>query len=183
MGRGGRQHVRPRKSNRVNSLRKLYQTPQMHTLSSIVAIRNASKLSEQMLPLKARRVRVPELPSKMEVSFGKQQCAVSLIGQFRGVAAYASPEQHRGKTPQPASSRSPVALAASSYSLPMPRTEWPSRQRLRSSLNQGKQHRLSPAGPNPSLKRSANGRPPGPGLGCAVHFPSPGPGVLPLSPA
>jgi len=37
--------------------------------------------------------------------------------------------------------------------------------------------------PNPSLKRSANGRPPGPGLGYAVHFPSPGPGVLPLSPA
>jgi hypothetical protein len=37
--------------------------------------------------------------------------------------------------------------------------------------------------PNPSLKRSANGRPPGPGLGYAVHYPSPGPGVLPLSPA
>ena len=37
--------------------------------------------------------------------------------------------------------------------------------------------------PNPSLKRSANGRPPGPGLRYAVHFLSPGPGVLPLSPA
>lgn len=36
---------------------------------------------------------------------------------------------------------------------------------------------------NPLLKRSANGRPPGPGLGYAVHFPSPGPGVLPYSPA
>ena len=39
------------------------------------------------------------------------------------------------------------------------------------------------ARPNPSVKRSANGRPPGPGLRYAVHFLSPGPGVLPLSPA
>jgi hypothetical protein len=37
--------------------------------------------------------------------------------------------------------------------------------------------------PNPSLKPSPNGKPPGPGLGYAVHFPSPGPGVLPLVPA
>jgi hypothetical protein len=37
--------------------------------------------------------------------------------------------------------------------------------------------------PNPSLKRSTNGRPPGPGLRYAVHFLSPGPGVLPLAPA
>ena len=37
--------------------------------------------------------------------------------------------------------------------------------------------------PNPSLKRSANGRPPGPGLRYGVHFLSPGPGVLPSSPA
>ena len=36
--------------------------------------------------------------------------------------------------------------------------------------------------PNPSLKRSANGRPPGPPAGLA-HFPSVGPGVLSLSPA
>jgi hypothetical protein len=40
-----------------------------------------------------------------------------------------------------------------------------------------------PARPNPSLKRSTNGRPPGPGLRYAVHFLSPGPGVLPLAPA
>ena len=37
--------------------------------------------------------------------------------------------------------------------------------------------------PNPSLKRSANGRPPGPGRRYGVHFRQPGPGVLPLSPA
>ena len=39
------------------------------------------------------------------------------------------------------------------------------------------------ATPNPSLKRSANGRPPGPVWRYAVHFRQPGPGVLPLSPA
>ena len=37
--------------------------------------------------------------------------------------------------------------------------------------------------PNPSLKRSANGRPPGPGRWHTVHFHRPGPGVLPSSPA
>ena len=37
--------------------------------------------------------------------------------------------------------------------------------------------------PNPSLKRSANGRPPGPGRWYSVHFHRPGPGVLPSSPA
>jgi hypothetical protein len=37
--------------------------------------------------------------------------------------------------------------------------------------------------PNPSLKRSANGRPPGPGRWYSVHFHRPGPGGLPLSPA
>jgi len=39
------------------------------------------------------------------------------------------------------------------------------------------------AWPNLSLKRSASGRPPGPGRRYAVHFRQPGPGVLPLSPA
>ena len=37
--------------------------------------------------------------------------------------------------------------------------------------------------PNPSLKRSANGRPPGPVWRYAVHFRQPGPGVLPSPPA
>jgi hypothetical protein len=36
--------------------------------------------------------------------------------------------------------------------------------------------------PNPSLKRSANGRPPGPDYG-EDNSPQPGPGALPLSPA
>ena len=39
------------------------------------------------------------------------------------------------------------------------------------------------AWPNPSFKRSANGRPPAPGRWYAVHFHRPGAGVLPLSPA
>ena len=37
--------------------------------------------------------------------------------------------------------------------------------------------------PNPSLKRSTNGRQPGPGRWNAVHFHRPGPGGLPSSPA
>jgi hypothetical protein len=37
-----------------------------------------------------------------------------------------------------------------------------------------------PLRPNPSLKRCANGRPPGPGWRYAVHFRQPGPGVVPL---
>ena len=39
------------------------------------------------------------------------------------------------------------------------------------------------AWPNPSLKRSANGKPPGPVWRYAVNFRQPGPGVLPSSPA
>ena len=53
-----------------------------------------------------------------------------------------------------------------------------------------RQHATSPAKPpvraarsNPSLKRSANGRPPAPGRWYAVHFHRPGAGVPPLSPA
>ena len=41
----------------------------------------------------------------------------------------------------------------------------------------------SPVQPNPSLKRSANGRPPAPGRWYAVHFHRPGAGILPSSPA
>ena len=42
---------------------------------------------------------------------------------------------------------------------------------------------IHPVWPNQSLKRSANGMPPGPGLRYSVHFLSPGPGVIPSSPA
>jgi hypothetical protein len=43
--------------------------------------------------------------------------------------------------------------------------------------------RPGPQVPNPSLKRSANGRPPGPGWRYTVDFRKPGPGVLQLAPA
>ncbi|CAD5373987.1 hypothetical protein RA210_U400002 [Rubrivivax sp. A210] len=48
-----------------------------------------------------------------------------------------------------------------------------------------KEHPIGPDGavrPNPSLKRSTNGLPPGPVCG-ALHFPQPGPAGKPLSPA
>ena len=47
----------------------------------------------------------------------------------------------------------------------------------------GLHHGSPPAWPNPSLKRSANGRPPGPGRRYVVHCRLPGPCVLPSSPA
>ena len=62
----------------------------------------------------------------------------------------------------------------------------PTIARLRGSAQQGANPAAAPeraARPNPSLKRSANGRPPGPATGYGVHFPVAGPGVLPLSPA
>ena len=43
--------------------------------------------------------------------------------------------------------------------------------------------RLSEVQPNHSLKRSATGRPPGPGCRYAAHYLQPGPGNLPLAPA
>ena len=45
------------------------------------------------------------------------------------------------------------------------------------------QHCAGRVMPNPSFKRSAAGRPPGPGRRYAVHCRQPGPGVLPSSPA
>ena len=49
--------------------------------------------------------------------------------------------------------------------------------------HQRQPHSVPPARPNPSFKRSANGRPPSPGRRYAVHFRQPGLGVLPSSPA
>ena len=57
-----------------------------------------------------------------------------------------------------------------------PEPEWSARK-------EGQATAMSPVRPNPSLKRSANGRPPGPVWRYAVHFRQPGPGVLPSSPA
>ena len=49
--------------------------------------------------------------------------------------------------------------------------------------NTGARRAPSRVRPNPSLKRSANGRPPGPAWRYAVHFRQPGPGGLPSSSA
>jgi hypothetical protein len=70
---------------------------------------------------------------------------------------------HRGPWGLPASSSAPK--------LATPNQAQPSKGRTEAVL------------PNPSLKWSANGTPPGPGCGHAVHCPHPGPGAAPLSPS
>jgi hypothetical protein len=57
------------------------------------------------------------------------------------------------------------------------------RTRLRGTATMNAHATVCRVPPNPSLKRSANGRPPGPAWWYAVHFHQSGPGVLPLSPA
>ena len=62
----------------------------------------------------------------------------------------------------------------------------PARRRMaraKSNFHHQAQGKAGAAWPNPSFKRSANGRPPAPGRWYAVHFHRPGAGVLPLSPA
>ena len=55
---------------------------------------------------------------------------------------------------------------------------------LQTSSSQGKpRHTPACVWPNPSLKRRANGMPPGPASRYAVHFLLAGPGGMPLSPA
>ncbi len=61
-----------------------------------------------------------------------------------------------------------------------PCSSLPARLRMHANQSTSPRHAVTP---NPSLKRSTNGRPPGPGLRYAVHFLSPSPGVLPLAPA
>jgi hypothetical protein len=52
----------------------------------------------------------------------------------------------------------------------------------RSSTSRQALHLSQEALPNPSLKPSPNGKPPGPVCG-ALHSPQPGPGAFPLVPA
>ena len=75
----------------------------------------------------------------------------------------------------------PVAMASSAHKL-----LWHALARLRGHVRQVSYPSMAPvraARPNPSFKRSANGRPPSPGRRYAVHFRQPGLGVLPSSPA
>ena len=55
--------------------------------------------------------------------------------------------------------------------------------RAKGNFHHPAQGKAGAAWPNPSFKRSANGRPPAPGRWYAVHFHRPGAGVLPSSPA
>ena len=88
------------------------------------------------------------------------------------------------------------ARGSASAQVPTPLVSWQQpwrteqKSRLVAGLNQRRlvSHCTKSVGfqqllPNPSLKRSANGRPPGPGRWYSVHFHRPGPGVLPSSPA
>ncbi len=60
---------------------------------------------------------------------------------------------------------------------------WPTLGRLvRKNSLHSRLRASAPAWPNPSVNRSANGRPPSPGRWYAVHFHRPGLGVLPSSP-
>ena len=91
-----------------------------------------------------------------------------------------------GQQPRPSASacpreRGPTVTAACHHRKPPP---WLARERAKLApavLCLHPYHRS--ALPNPSLKRSANGRPPGPVWRYAVHFRQPGPGVLPSPPA
>ena len=101
----------------------------------------------------------------------------------------------QGTTPS-CSSGAAAAGYGSRYSLLLASAEraasrWPLRRRERGAgrteagASQVTRHRSHGRAtrPNPSLKRSANGRPPGPVWRYAVHFRQPGPSVLPSSPA
>ena len=101
----------------------------------------------------------------------QRRLAKQLIGLPCGVAAYASSAQHRGKAPR----------RARSCWLPHTKTARCSSASRRGSNPGGSKPRA--AGPNPSVKPSPNGGPPGPGHRYGVHFLWPGPGVPPSVPA
>ena len=91
-----------------------------------------------------------------------------------------------GVQPSPSASacpleRGPIITGACHHRMPPP---WLARERAKFALAVLCLHlHHRGARPNPSLKRSANGRPPGPIWRYAVHFHQPGPGALPSSPA
>ena len=97
---------------------------------------------------------------------------------FSSISAGPQPRQSASACPR---ERGPINPEACHHLMP---PTWLARERAKrapTALCLYLHHRS--ALPNPSLKRSANGRPPGPGCLYAVHFHQPGPGVLPSSPA
>ncbi|CAD5373574.1 hypothetical protein RA210_U360014 [Rubrivivax sp. A210] len=154
----------------------------MHPFITIAAARKATKCREQRPSLKATRVFALKPTSQMNIGPDVQHYAENLIGQLFGVAAYASPAQHRRKTPSLPSIRSSETLASSCWA-PEPRRSWSPWQCHQVGSRQGVHHWPSKAWPNTSLKLSPNGKTPGPGHRYAVHFLWPGPGVSPSVPA
>ena len=102
----------------------------------------------------------------------------TLVGPYRTSSAGLQTLPSASACPR---ERGPTVTAACHYRRPPP---WLARERAKvtpAALRLHRNHRG--ALPNPSLKRSANGRPPGPVWRYAVHFRQLGPGVLPSSPA
>ncbi len=98
----------------------------------------------------------------------RHQCAEPTLGRMQAPCS-----QPRGARRVIRSCGSQAAVArCSTPCLHMPRNS--PHSQLRAS---------APAWPNPSLKRSANGRPPSPGRWYSVHFHWPGLGGLPSPPA
>ena len=92
--------------------------------------------------------------------------------------------RHQPKT-RPSNAQSASEIPSTCRTRGVPRLLLPARfgaARIRG-LNTRGYSGSSQVRPNPSHKRSANGRPPGPVWRYAVHFRQPGPGVLPSSPA
>ena len=115
------------------------------------------------------------------------QAVSNPLGAPRGTGVLAVHRQRRGvqgTTPESTSTRSFRHAAVSLRGFSQRHWQYLGRgslPHLRSSGHALQQ--LHGARPNPSFKRSANGRPPGPVWRYAVHFRQSGPGVLPLAPA
>ena len=105
------------------------------------------------------------------------------LGSFVGYPQAPALVTCRSVASLPGATLSPALLVCTMEHRELGSTFWSSSTVAPFKRCQGQQRGAPPARPNPSLKRSANGRPPGPGRRYAVHFRQPGPGVLPLSPA
>ncbi|CAD5373594.1 hypothetical protein RA210_U390012 [Rubrivivax sp. A210] len=154
----------------------------MHPLISITVAQKATKFREQRPRLQASRVFTLTPTSQVKISPDVHNYAENLSDQLFGVATYAAPAHHRGKSPSLASSRSSSSLA-SLCRAQGPCRSWSSQQCRQVSSRQGAHQWPSKAWPNTSLKLSTNGKTPGPGHRYAVHFLWPGPGVSPSVPA
>ena len=102
------------------------------------------------------------------------ECSVPPFHKVSGNSAVPKPRRRASASPR---ERGPTVTAACHHLVPPPRLARERAKVAPAALGLHPHHRG--ALPNPSLKRSANGRPPGPVWRYAVHFRQPGPGVLP----